>query len=334
MKKRNVIRKAAVLLTTFVFVLSIICPSVRTEAATASKVISRVYTSEKVVALTFDDGDDGANIPAILKILSDNNVKATFFLKGKSAMAHPQQIKNIVAKGHAIGNHSYSHPYFTKITATQMKTELYKTETYIRTLTGVTTKPYFRPPYGAYNTSVLQTVGSLGYTKTITWTIDTIDWDGRSASRITSKVMNNIVPGAIVLMHTGSGAPNTPAALPTIIKSLKAKGYRFVTIPKLLSISTSSVTYVAKAGDTLTGIAQKYGVTVQQIATANNITNTNLIYVGQVLIIPVKTTYTVKSGDTLSAIALLYGVTVQQIAAANNITNINLINVGQILVIP
>ena len=82
-----------------------------------------------------------------------------------------------------------------------MKSQLDRTENYIRTLTGKTTKPYFRPPYGAYNTTVLVTVGSLGYTKTIKWNIDTIDWDGRSTYRIVSKVLNNIVPGSIVLMH-------------------------------------------------------------------------------------------------------------------------------------
>jgi len=278
---------AAVMLTTLVFVLSFISQPMIADAST-SKVISRVYTTEKVVALTFDDGSDGTNIPAILKILSDNNVKATFFITGKAALNHPTRIKSIVAKGHAIGNHSYSHPYFTKISATSMKSQLTKTEDLIKTLTGKTTKPYFRPPYGAYNTLVLQTVGSIGYTKTIKWNIDTIDWDGRSAYRIYSKVLNNIVPGSIVLMHTGAGAKYTTAALPTIIKGLKAKGYRFVTIPTLLGINPTQITYTVKSGDTLYAIALKYGVTVQQIADANHITNINLIYPGQVLIIPIK----------------------------------------------
>lgn len=273
------------MLTTFVFVLTLICQPVYTHSAT-SQLISRVYTTDKVVALTFDDGSDGTNIGAILKILSDNNVKATFFLTGKAVVNHPTKIKSIIAGGHAIGNHSYAHPYFTKISTTSMKSELTKTETTIKNLTGKTTVPYFRPPYGAYNTLVLQTVGSIGYTKTIKWNIDTIDWDGRSAYQIYTKVLNNIVPGSIVLMHTGAGAKYTTAALPTIIKGLKAKGYRFVTIPQLLNINATQVTYTVKAGDTLYAIALKYGVTVQQIATINHITNVSLIYVGQVLIIP------------------------------------------------
>ena len=285
MKKSKITGRIAIVLTTLVFVLSFLSQPMVAHGAT-SKVVARVYTTEKVVALTFDDGSDGTNIPVILKILHDYNVKGTFFLTGKAVLNHPTKIKSIVAAGHAIGNHSYSHPYFTKISTTSMKSQLTRTETIIKNLTGKTTKPYFRPPYGAYNTLVLQTVGSIGYTRTIKWNIDTIDWDGRSAYRIYSKVLNNIVPGSIVLMHAGAGAKYTPAALPTIIKGLKAKGYRFVTIPQLLSLTATQTTYVVKAGDTLYAIALKYGTTVQKIADANHITNVNLIYVGQVLIIP------------------------------------------------
>ena len=278
-------KQATVMAVAVVLALSFMAQPLVSEAA-SSKVYTRVYTTQKVVALTFDDGSDGTNIPTILNILSNYNVKATFFLTGKAVLNHPSRIKSIVAKGHAIGNHSYSHPYFTKISTTSMKSQLTKTETLIKNLTGKSTKPYFRPPYGAYNTLVLQTVGSIGYTKTIKWNIDTIDWDGRSAYRIYSKVLNNIVPGSIVLMHAGAGAKYTPAALPTMIKGLKAKGYRFVTIPQLMSIASSQTIYVVQAGDTLYAIAKKYGVTVQQIADANHIANVNLIYVGQVLIIP------------------------------------------------
>lgn len=285
MKTRTKAGKNTAMIAASLLILMMISQTVFAYAATTSKLITRASTTDKVVALTFDDGSDGTNIPAILKILNDNNIKVTFFLTGKAVLNHPTKIKSIIANGHAIGNHSYGHPYFTRITTTQMRTELEKTETIIKNLTGKTTKPYFRPPYGASNTTVLQTIGSIGYTKTIKWTIDTIDWDGRSAASISSKVLNNIVPGAIVLMHTGAGAKYTPAALPTIIKGLKDKGYRFVTIPALLGVAATQITYVVKAGDTLYAIAQKYHVTVQQIASANHITNVSLIYVGQVLVI-------------------------------------------------
>ena len=149
-------------------------------------------------------------------------------------------------------------------------------------------------------------------------------------------------------MHAGAGAPGTPGALPGMIASLKSAGYQLVPISQLLAAaSTGNTTHVVQAGDTLYRIALRYGVTVPAIAAANNITNTNLIRVGQVLIIPTgttpppppppppaPTTHTVQAGDTLYRIALRYGVTVPAIAAANNITNTNLIRVGQVLIIP
>jgi polysaccharide deacetylase family sporulation protein PdaB len=257
--------------------------------AASSQVVSKVNTTAKVVALTFDDGSDGAKAQKILQILSQNNIKSTFFLTGEAAEQHPQLIKNIVAQGHEIGNHSYSHPYFTQISSTMMKEELNKTETIIKSLTGLTTKPLFRAPYGAYNSSVLQAVGEVGYTKTIMWTIDTVDWTGNSANEITQRVLNNISPGSIVLMHVASGT-NTTVALPGMISSLKSMGYSFVTVSQLLNYSSSTIAtgdqYIVKAGDTLSKIAAAYGVTVQQIVTANNIPNANLIYPNQVLIIP------------------------------------------------
>jgi LysM repeat protein len=223
-----------------------------------------------------------------------------------------------------------------------MKSELDRTEAKVKSITGKTTKPIFRAPFGAVNSAVLSGVGAAGYGYTIQWNIDTVDWKGVTASQINTKVQANIKPGSIVLMHTGAGAPGTPLALPTMISQLKAKGYKFVTVSQLLAYRSTSTakTYTVKSGDTLYSIARAYGVTVSALAAANKITNYNLIYVGQVLVIPGTTTtpttvkYTVKSGDTLYKIATLYNTTVAKIAAANNITNISLIYVGQVLTIP
>jgi peptidoglycan/xylan/chitin deacetylase (PgdA/CDA1 family) len=193
--------------------------------------------------------------------------------------------------GNAIGNHSYSHPYFTSLTSSQLKSEVDKAEKTIKIIAGQTTIPYFRPPYGDYNSQVLKDLYKTGYTYTITWTIDTLDWEGLSAAKITRKVLDKASPGSIVLMHAGGGAVHTPDALPGIIKELKDQGYEFVTIPELLGyISSEDNQYVVKAGDTLTKISKKYGVTVQQLVKANDIKNPNLIYTGEVLIIPEKQT--------------------------------------------
>ncbi|PSL40803.1 polysaccharide deacetylase family sporulation protein PdaB [Planomicrobium soli] len=336
------------LVAVFVLMLfTLLSFSTQSEAAT-SKFVTKGNTTSKVIALTFDDGSDGTNIQKILDILSANKVKATFFLTGSGAEKHPQSIKNIVAKGHQLANHSYSHPDFTKISAAKIKAELDKTESTIKKITGKSTKPLFRAPFGSTNSAVLAAVGNAGYTHTIHWNIDTVDWKGVSSASITNKVVNNVVPGTIVLMHTGAGASGTPGALPGMISKLKAKGYTFVTVSELLKLKPAPVPstgtkYTVKAGDTLYSIAKKHSVTVEALAKANNISNYNLIRVGQVLTIPSKAKspppaatvkYTVKAGDTLYSIAKKYNVTVAKLAAANKITNYNLIRVGQVLTIP
>ena len=131
--------------------------------ATASIWINKGNTSEKVIALTIDDGSDGGNYAKILQVLDKHKVKAAFFLTGQGTENHPQNIRNTVAKGHEVGNHSYNHPNFTKISAIQMKTQLSRTESIVKKTSGKTTKPYFRAPYGTLNSSVLQTVGNEGY---------------------------------------------------------------------------------------------------------------------------------------------------------------------------
>lgn len=339
-------KKKGIISALLILLLSLFLSFTAPVSAAPSQPISKGNTTEKVVALTFDDGADGTNVSSILQILSSHNVTATFFLTGSGASHHGQQIRNIANQGHQIANHSYSHPYFTQISAAEIRSQLQRTEDLVRQLTGKTTKPYFRPPYGAYNSTVLQHVGDAGYTHTIMWTIDTIDWTGNSANAIVQRVMNGITPGAIILMHTGEGAPGTPQALPTIITRLRNMGYRFVTVSEMLNHSSapSGQVYIVRAGDTLFRIAQRYDVSVQQIASANGISNINYLSIGQTLIIPgtgggstpppSSTRYTVRAGDTLYSIARRYGVTVQRLVSANNIRNANLIRVGQVLVIP
>ncbi|AZP05789.1 MAG TPA: LysM peptidoglycan-binding domain-containing protein [Candidatus Jeotgalibaca pullicola] len=332
----------------FLMTFLLIAPSVH---AASSQFIIKGSTSEKIVALTFDDGSDGTNFNKILDILTKNNVKATFFLTGAGANNHPQIIKKAVSSGHDIGNHSFDHPDFTTISTSEMTSQLSRTETIVKNLTNKSTKPFFRAPYGATNASTLSTVGNAGYTYTLHWTIDSIDWTGNSSTDITNRVLNNIVPGSIILMHTGAGASGTPSALEKIIPSLKNMGYRFVTISQLLGITgnptlpnTGQATYTVRSGDTLYAIALRFNSTVQQLTQLNSITNPNLIRVGQVLKVPggstpttptaptaPTTTYTVKSGDTLYAIALRYNTTVQKLVQLNNIANSNLIRVGQVL---
>ncbi|MBP1744431.1 MAG: polysaccharide deacetylase [Firmicutes bacterium] len=235
-KRLRTLRSALAFSVVFVFAFAFSSPFV---SASSSQLITKGSASSKVIALTFDDGDDGANIQAILAILADNNIKSTFFVTGKAAEDHPSLIRAITDAGHEIGNHSYSHPDFTTISYSSMQSQLSTTESILSGITGRTTKPYFRPPFGAYNSTVLQAVGDAGYTKTIYWTIDTIDWDGRSSYEIYTKVFNNATPGAIVLMHTGSGAPNTKYALQQMIDGLRSMGYSFSKVSDILDGTSS-----------------------------------------------------------------------------------------------
>ncbi|GGF26653.1 hypothetical protein GCM10010954_27140 [Halobacillus andaensis] len=328
----------------FLFLASFLSFSPQAEAA-SSQFVTKGNTSSKVVALTFDDGADGTNVETILQTLSTYNVKATFFLTGAGTNHHPQKIKQIASKGHELGNHSYTHPDFTKLTSAQIKDELDRTEAIIQSTTGQSTKPIFRAPFGSVNSSVLTAVGNAGYTHTIHWNIDTVDWKGNSAADIRGRVLNNIVPGSIVLMHTGAGASGTPGALPGIITSLKDQGYQFVTVSDLLSgkPSSASGTYTVKAGDTLYSLARKYNTTVSKLVSENQLSNANVIRIGQVLKIPGQTTgsppsgsktYTVKAGDTLYSIARLNQTTVSELVSINQLSNPSLIRIGQVLVLP
>lgn len=329
------------------FLLLMLLLPIQGFAVDKSQVVSKENTSSKMIALTFDDGSDGKKLSEILQVLSQKKVKATFFITGQAAESHPELLKNIVAQGNQIGNHSYSHPLFTKLSSLGIKEEVEKTDAIVKNITGLSTKPFFRPPYNDINSSVLQAVSDAGFSKTILWTIDPMDWKGISANEITQRVLRNVSPGSIVLMHATAGAVNTPVALPVIISNLQAMGYKIVTISELLAGTPSKEikdsNYTVKAGDTLWRISTNYGVTIQQIVNANNIVNPNLIFVGQVLTIPGKTDiipdsvvpsaakYIVKAGDTLWRISAIYGVSVQQIIVANNIVNPNLIYPNQVL---
>jgi len=222
--------------------------------AAPSKVIYKGNTSEKVIAITIDDGYHSGNYSKLLQVLKRHNIKATFFLNGQAAQNNAQLTRNTATAGHEIANHSYSHPDFRRTSTSEMKNQLARTETIIKNLTGKSTKPYFRAPYGATNSTVLRTVGDAGYTHTFHWSIDTIDWTGNSATDIYNRVMNNLHPGAIVLMHTGAGASGTPGALERMIPAIKARGYRFVTLSQLLNrkpstpAPTPGTTYTVRRG--------------------------------------------------------------------------------------
>ncbi|MCP3028422.1 LysM peptidoglycan-binding domain-containing protein [Halobacillus sp. A5] len=308
-------------------------------AAASSQFVTKGNTSSKLIALTFDDGADGTNVETILQTLSTYNIKATFFLTGTGINHHPDKIKLIHSRGHELGNHSYTHSDFTTLTSAEIKDELERTEFLVRNTTGQTTKPLFRAPFGAVNSAVLDTAGNSGYSQTIHWNIDTVDWKGNSSADIRNRVLNHVVPGSIVLMHTGAGASGTPGALPGMIQGLKDKGYQFVTVSDLFNGNEGHTgMYVVKAGDTLYSIARQYKTSVSQIVLDNQLVNPNLISVGQALKVPSQntdssTSYTVKAGDTLYSIARIHNTTTAQLVSLNQLADAGFIRIGQVLML-
>ena len=183
-----------------------------------------------MVALTFDATYGDNQTTRLLQILRDNNIKATFFLSGIWPINYPGLARAISAAGHEIGNHSLTHPHMTQIPLTEVSNQIIRTDALISNITGVS--PYlFRPPFGEYNQAILNTVATLGYV-TIMWTVDSLDWKSPGVTQIIDRVVNNIVPGAIVLMH--QAASQTPEALPTIISRLRQQSYSFGTVTQVL----------------------------------------------------------------------------------------------------
>ncbi|HVI42844.1 MAG TPA: LysM peptidoglycan-binding domain-containing protein [Anaerovoracaceae bacterium] len=187
---------------------------------------------KKKVALTFDATyGDNNQVNKLLKTLSDNKIKATFFLSGIWLINFPPLVRAIAAEGHEIGNHSHTHPHMTLMSSAEVDNQVMRTDALISNISG--SSPYlFRPPYGEYNQAMLNNISSLGYVS-IMWTIDSLDWKSPGVDQITSRIVNNIEPGAIILMHQSSS--QTSEALPDIIYKLKEKGYDFGTVTQLLN---------------------------------------------------------------------------------------------------
>lgn len=201
---------------------------------------TRIPTTSKVVALTFDAGANAAGLASIRTTLERKNVPATFFLTGNWVRAFPAQANEVAVAGFRVGNHSDTHPHFPSLTDAQVRTQVLNAERAILLTNGVDSHPLFRFPYGDVNSRVLADVNALNYVA-VRWTVDSLGWKGTSGGMTTQRVIDRVLaaaqPGAIVLMHVGSNPDDhttlDAAALPQIIDGLRARGYGFVTLKAL-----------------------------------------------------------------------------------------------------
>lgn len=189
---------------------------------------------EKVIALTFDDGPWLDTTEKVLNILNQYQVKATFFWIGKHLKLYPHIAKKVVNEGHAVGNHTWNHPY--SLNTFQATQEIEDTATLIYQVTGVKTS-LFRPPGGVLNNGLAAYAQQQKYT-VMMWSADSKDWTTTtSTSTMIENVLRNAESGGIVLLHDGGGNRwQTVEALPVIIAEFKNRGYKFVTVPELLQM--------------------------------------------------------------------------------------------------
>ncbi|MFC0334174.1 polysaccharide deacetylase family protein [Paenibacillus sepulcri] len=191
----------------------------------------------KKVALTFDDGPDSIATPKILDILKKNNIKATFFIIGTQAKAHPDMVRRIEKEGHAIGNHSWSHPHFDKIPTEEALKQIDDAQEELKSIVGYYPS-IVRPPYGALSKEEEKAIHGKGM-DIIDWSVDTTDWSGAPTDEIMTLIHKELYPGGIILQHCSGGKDhlsNTIEALKQLIPDLTNQGYTFVTVPELLNL--------------------------------------------------------------------------------------------------
>jgi peptidoglycan/xylan/chitin deacetylase (PgdA/CDA1 family) len=201
--------------------------------------ITHVATKEAVAALTFDDGPHPQSTPAVLDVLEQYQVHATFFMLGEMAQQYPDLVRQVAQAGHAIGNHSWDHPQFPLISSRDQRWQMRACE---RALA-----PYgqrlFRPPFGQHNAASRLNAWWLGY-RVIMWDLDARDWIDDNAHSIAARLVHQIHSGSIVLLHDGLFHPTEERyahrqamheAMAMVLQRLDGR-FRFVTIPELIQL--------------------------------------------------------------------------------------------------
>ena len=194
-------------------------------------------TDKGAIALTFDDGPSG-DTERVLDVLGEHNVTASFFMIGRQVETFPGIAQRVLAEGHEIGNHSYSHPIYLYQRAGRTREELERTQSVISETTGI--RPRFaRPPCGVRTPAYFATTRALRL-RTVQWDVAGFDWKRRSARQIATDVLNRVQSGSIVLLHDGDSdgkqdRRETVIALPMIIEGLNERGLHVMPLNELLS---------------------------------------------------------------------------------------------------
>jgi len=190
--------------------------------------------NKKVVYLTFDNGYENGYTEKILDVLKKEKVPATFFVTGHYLNSAPELVKRMVAEGHIVGNHSWSHPDFTQKSDAEIKEELDRVKQKTRELTGQKEMVFMRPPRGIFSERTLKVARDAGYIH-VFWSLAFVDWNVHKQQGWEysyNEIMKQIHPGAVILLHTVS--KDNADALEKVIQDLKQRGYTFASLNDLL----------------------------------------------------------------------------------------------------
>lgn len=210
------------------FLNPILAADFQTEMAEQSENILVSRDNKKRVALTFDDGPHPTVTNKILDLLDTYHAKATFFMLGNRIQLYPEVTKEVFARGHEIGNHTWNHPVLTGLSEKQIMQEFNSTEKLIVETIGANST-IFRAPYGISTDAI----NSIVPRESINWTIDTLDWKHRNADQAISVIKKNMHNNAVILMHDIH--MSTADGLTDVLEFLSNEGYEFVTVTELMS---------------------------------------------------------------------------------------------------
>src|SRR5436305_11648991 len=199
-----------------------------------------VHTEGPHIAMTFDDGPSPTLTPKLLDLLAARHIKVTFFVIGENVAEHPEIVARAAREGHEIGNHSWSHPNFAKMSQESVRSQLQRTDDAIKNATGK--RPtLMRPPYGSITEREKRWIhDEFGY-DIILWDVDPLDWNRPGPAVVRRRVLKDTRAGSIVLSHDIH--PGTVEAMPSTFDELEAKGFKFVTVSELLAMASPVTPY-------------------------------------------------------------------------------------------
>jgi peptidoglycan/xylan/chitin deacetylase (PgdA/CDA1 family) len=187
-------------------------------------------------AMTFDDGPHPVQTPRLLNMLRSWGIKATFYLIGQNAASHPGLVQRIVAEGHEVGNHSWSHPALGPMPEDAVRDQLRRTHEAITRACGVAPLT-FRPPYGSITPVQQEWIArEFGY-PTILWSVDPNDWKDRNSSVVSSRILRGARAGSIILAHDIHAT--TVSAMPSTLPALTRRGLKFLTVSQIIHTEAS-----------------------------------------------------------------------------------------------